>query len=119
LAKIAIYQGKVGLSRIASEGNLGRLVQDYVAPTILPPWQIVSVINAVIAMAMFLWAGDQLVRLHDQAYANRQTAVDRILRTISVLRAVLSLYTSSCLVYMAVVRAQVLQLPPLDDKLFP
>lgn len=119
LVKMAIYQGKVALTRIAPEGNLGRLIQDYVAPTTLPPWQIVSVMNAVLAIAMFLWAGNQIVRFEDPLYANRQGSGDGILRTTSVLRAMLSLYTSSCLVYMAVVRAQVVHLPPLGDRLFP
>jgi hypothetical protein len=119
VTKIVIYQGKIALSRIPSEGNLGRLVQDYVAPTILPPWQIASVINAVVAIVMFLWAGDQIIRLQDQAYGDQQSSGDAILRSTSVIRAVLSLYTSACLVYLAVVRAHVFELPHLGDKLFP
>jgi hypothetical protein len=119
VAKILTYQGQFALSRLTPEGDLGRLAQDYVAPNILPAWQIASVINAVVALAMFLWAGDQIIRLQDPAYADRQSSGDGILRTTSILRAVLSLYTSSCLVYLAIVRAQMFQLPPLGSKLFP
>jgi len=118
LAKLLIYNGAIALSA-AVPGPFGKLLVDYIAPTTLPLWQIASILNSILAIVLFLWSGDEIIRLEDQTSQRSSSFPDYWLRSTTVIRNLLSVYTSTCLAYLTLVRSQVIHLPPLDEKLFP
>jgi hypothetical protein len=118
-AKLMLYNEAVLLSQGLFTGDIGKLAQHYIAPAELPVWQVASTVNSLLALALFFWSDTQLIRLTDAACAAEARSADVLLRAASVTRATLSLYTSACLLYLAVLRAGVFNWPPLGEKLFP
>lgn len=118
-AKLMLYNEAVLLSQSLFTGDIGRLARHYIAPAELPVWQVASTVNSLLALALFFWADNQLIKLEDPACAAARRSTDVLLRVASVTRATLSLYTSACLLYLAVLRAGVFNWPPLGEKLFP
>jgi len=119
IAKIMVYNGLFVLSEKLFAGELGKLIFDYIAPTTLPVWQLASATNALIALVLYFWASDQLIKLSDARDPATNSSQDGALRAASALRATLSVYTIACLLYLAIGRAKVLHLPPLGSHLFP
>jgi hypothetical protein len=117
--KILIYNGTLALSVLIPNGVVSDLVTIYVAPTIMPWWQIGSACNSLIAIGLFFWAEQVLIKLEDKEYPTSTGLADSLLRTMSVIRAILSLYTIACLFYLTLGFAALLKFPPLGDKLVP
>ena len=118
LTKLLLYNGVIALSAVPN-ATLQHLILDYIAPISLPWWQLASLLNSVLAIALYFWSSDQLIRLQGQAQHEATTRVDYTIRWVSVIRAVLTIYTSACLAYLTVVRSRIIHLPPLDERLFP
>ena len=85
----------------------------------IPWWQLASVANALMAIGLYLWSGDEIVRMDGQSEYSPGHRTDLALRTVSVGRACLSVYTSACLMYMALTRLPGIHWPPIGDRLFP
>jgi len=78
------------------------------------------VINSAIAIAVYFWASEKLVELEaDATGGTARTGADALLRTTSVIRATLSLYTSVCLAAIVASHLDAIKFPPLGDKPFP
>lgn len=92
---------------------------DYVEPYRLPWWQVAAGMNSIIAIGLFFYAGRQLLFLEGGAtHAKRAIYTDRILRSATFIRAVLSVYTIISLFYLVALKVSQWTLPPLG-KMFP
>ena len=76
--------------------------------------------DSLIAISVFFWASEQLVAVEADGPAGApRPGADALLRGTSVVRAVLSLYTSLCLAAIAASHLDAIKFPPLGDKPFP
>ena len=65
IAKILLYNGMFNLSEDWFSGSLGELLRKYIEPTVIPWWQLASVLNSVIAIAVyFVGLANSITRCH-------------------------------------------------------
>lgn len=90
----------------------------YVAPAEIPRWQLVSVLNSILGIALFLFARRALQRIQMGMPLN-DTLVQRLLGGVGALRWVLSGYTIICTGYLTVQAAYGWQWPRIGEEWFP
>ena len=91
-----------------------------VAPYTLPPWQIASVANSGLTLVLYFLASHGLMLLVDEGHQEEDLwPYDWTARIGAVVRTALSLYTSSCLLYIVASQLPEWNLPPIEDRLFP
>ena len=96
------------------------LLYQFAEPFAVPWWQLAGVLNAVLALVLYFLASNGLILLSEPGqHENTMRTLDVTVRTGTVLRATLSLYTSSCLLYIVVSQVQAFRWPPIGDRLFP
>jgi hypothetical protein len=90
----------------------------YVAPAEIPKWQLSSLLNSGIAIAVFFFVREALVRVeNNQPWPEH--AVQRILGFTFSVRVLLTLYTILCTAYITLRAARDWNLPAIAEKWFP
>jgi hypothetical protein len=98
--------------------EVGEFLALYVAPAEIPKWQLSSLLNSVLAIVMFFFVREALVRIEN----NRgwpENVVQRTLGFTFGLRVVLSTYTILCTGYITIRAAQHWNWPAIAEKWFP
>ena len=101
------------------ESALHDLLAAALWPEGLPMWTVASASNSVIALALFFGSSHALIRIEDGGDATTMKGTDLAVRTASVCRAGLSIYSALCVLYIVATLVPELDLPPLGTKLFP
>lgn len=95
-----------------------RLLDAVVMPEAFPPWQIASVINAILAWALYLVA-DWAVARWDRGPWINEKLIEVTLRWLALVRGVLSVYTIACGIYLAASLSGRFDLPPMGTCILP
>lgn len=95
-----------------------QLLDAVVMPEAFPPWQVVSVINAILAWVLYL-AADWLVARWNRGSRVNEKTIDFALRWLSLLRGILSVYTIVCCIYLAASLSGRFELPPMGTGSLP
>jgi len=120
-AKLLLYIGIAELASLWNNLSFAPSLTELIEPNAVPPWQIASLSNSLIAIGLFWFAGHQLILNSDSdshTGLQKQTT-DWTIRLASVIRSTLSLYTISCLLYIFIRMGLLVNWPPLGDNLFP
>jgi hypothetical protein len=96
---IVFFVGKIicmiGVETFAAwwnEGKLTKLLSIYVRPSEIPIWQIAAFINAILAIGLFWFAGEALLRKRERRPWS-DLLIERVIRSTTFFRCVLTLYT--------------------------
>lgn len=89
-----------------------------IEPTIVPKWQVVFSVNALLGWVLFFFAGRQLeiIKLTENPPAGW---VDPVLRSFTFVRTSLAVGYIIPIMLFLVARQVFLKLPPIDEKWFP
>ena len=118
VAKILLMASWGEFADWISSTSVGDFADVYVQPTVVPIWQISAFVNSILAIGLFLYAGIVLFRIENNE-AWSATRAERVIRGTAFLRAVLTLYTISCTLYLTIQAASDWNLPQLGTRLFP
>jgi hypothetical protein len=99
--------------------HVADVVDEFVAPYSIPLWQIASVTNAALAIGMYFVASHVLILTEDNAPLPFFAVCDVFTRYGAALRAAVSLYTSSCMLYIMASQVRQFSLAPIGDRVFP
>jgi hypothetical protein len=101
-----------------NKSEISRFLAIYVIPAQIPIWQIAAFVNALLAIAFFLFLGAMLQRVgHPDAWPDE--SIEGTIRSFVFVRTVLTLYTITCTLYITLQKATTWNWPPLDARLFP
>jgi hypothetical protein len=95
-----------------------RLLDAIVAPAAFPGWQIASVTNASLAWTLYVVADWVTMRWHRGARVNK-SGVELLVRWVSLIRGMLSVYTIICCIYLVASLSGQLGLPPMGTQILP
>ena len=117
-AKVALMMGWTEFAEWWNQSPATRILGIYVSPGEIPIWQLAAFVNALLTIALFLFAGAALLRMGDRDEWPA-SVVRAVLRVASVFRSTLTLYTVACSLYITIEAASEWSLPSLGTKLFP
>ncbi len=119
LAKVALMVSWNDFADWVNGAVIGQFASIYIVPKEIPIWQLVSFVNALLAIGLFLFAGAQLFSIKHGEPRLAPSLVEKILRTTTFVRGTLTLYTIACTLYITVRAASDWDLPQLGTKWFP
>ncbi|WP_028468741.1 hypothetical protein [Neptunomonas japonica] len=114
--KIVMFPFWIELTSFMGELSRVPFVDVFIAPLMLPKWQIASAFNGLIVWLLFL-VGEFLSPYIDYAKGRGSTAVKGIYRVSWLLSGCLTLYTLAILIYNAFILD--FNLPPIGEEWFP
>lgn len=119
--KIALYTGVIKLNESLSKYIVLSKIEIFIESYNIPYWQVASALNSFLAVLLFFYASNRLIHFEtgELNACEDNLTTDYTLRTATVIRTSLSLYTISCLFYIVLYNASLFELPPLGDKFFP
>lgn len=118
--KLFLYAGVNELATWWNSLSFSAARDDLVAPGLIPWWQVASTVNSGIALVLFFYADWTLTRIRNEDLDDgARKLADGITRTGAVVRAMLSLYTIACVLYIVSRLAWNMDWPPLGGRLFP
>lgn len=118
IAKVAVYDLMTGSAERYKGTFLEEVICEYAVPGQIPLWQLFMFANAVLLYGISFFARHQLVRL-EEGMAFSPSFVNVVMRTVLVLRNIVTLYVCSCTFYITGRLALNITLPPLGTKVFP
>jgi hypothetical protein len=96
------------------------LIEAYVVPREIPPWQLASFVAALLAWALFFIADFTVVRLsRTDGWTTVPSRVAHLTQSLLFIRGVLGIYSIVCVLYISASLVPELAWPPLGSKLFP
>lgn len=120
LAKWLLFSKQAEFDAMLAYLNVPSLFREIIQPGSFSRWQMASLANSVIILVSFFAADELLVLMSDKSWSPRWTkTLDLGLRASAVTRSLLSLYTTSCLVYLIAAQGREVPWPSLDDRWFP
>ncbi|QDV49570.1 hypothetical protein [Gimesia fumaroli] len=119
--KILIFTGINELNERFSDSSILSKLSMFIEPHSIPIWQVASAANSLLALGLFWYASSNLIHIEtgEIKESDDNSTIDYTLRTASVIRTSLSLYTISCLFYIVLYKVSLFDIPPLGDKFFP
>ena len=90
----------------------------FVVPMSVPLWQAASGLNAVLAWVLYGIA-DLALHRYDDGRPPNEIGLNFMLRTMALVRWILSLYTITIALYIAASLYEEFGLPPIGKELFP
>ncbi len=117
--KAAHLAGFISLSELSAQVRINRLMDLFVLPDQIPPWQISTFVKCVLTFALFWLSGAALFRLDKGEGAWSITTVSNAVKSIDFTRRTLALYNLTCGLYIILVAGFELPLPELGERLLP
>jgi hypothetical protein len=118
VAKAYIYYAWSDLALPWGDIPGSRFLDVVLMPEAFPPWQIASVINALLAWCLYLTV-DWVVVRWDQGAHISERVVESILRWLSLVRGLLSVYTIFCSIYLVASLSGRFDLPSMGARILP
>ena len=118
LAKIVAMSSWADFSHWLAVSVLGNVFYEYIAPSEVPIWQLVAAINSLLAIVMFWFSGESLLR-REISESWDTSRVILCYRVLSITRGILTFYILACTGYIALDLFHEWNLPPLGIRLFP
>jgi hypothetical protein len=118
LAKVYVYRAWDDFAPTWRAIPGHRLLDAIVLPEAFPPWQITSAINAILSWVIYLGADWAVARWNRGSRVNEKI-IGVMLRWLSLVRGVLSVYTIICGIYLAASLSGRFGLPPMGTQIVP
>ena len=124
LGGVALYKAMyladwIPAGDLAKRIGVTRILEVFVLPNQIPPWQITVLINCALTFLIYWLAGEMLFRMKNPETAWSESRVERSIEGLTFSRGLLSLYNFFCGFYIVVVDGFQLPWPPLGTKFLP
>lgn len=118
ITKIVLFNLWTGFLDWWSSSTLLEFFSLYAVPSEIQIWQVTIFLNSVIAICMYIFVRQNLIRIEHNDLANVMLP-RQIFRVGMFVRRLLTCYTIICTLYITIRAASDWQLPALGTKLFP